>query len=212
MPELVYSKARETARWSEASDREVVEGVRDGDETAFDELIGRKTTPLLQTVRRLVGNVEDARDLVQLTFLRVWQKRRRYDSRYSPNTWIYRIATNLAIDFLRGRASRFKSAEPVRHHLLRAAGERAPRTSAPAERREVAGIFCELAEELPEKQRAAFLLREVEGRSSAEVADILGCRESTVRNHLFHARRHLRRELAERYPEYVGAAGRGEEV
>ncbi len=211
MPELVYSAAHDKIRWSEASDREILEAVRAGDEVAFGELIERKTGPLVATVRRLVGDREEARDLVQITFLRVWQKRRRFDARYSPNTWIYRIATNLAIDFLRGRSSRRRTAEPVRHHLRRVAGEGAPRTSAPAERREVAGIFRELAETLPEKQRAAFLLREVEGRPSIEVAEILGCRESTVRNHLFHARRTLRRELATRYPEYRGRAARDEE-
>jgi RNA polymerase sigma-70 factor (ECF subfamily) len=69
------------------------------------------------------------------------------------------------------------------------------------------GIFHELAAELTEKQRAVFLLREVEGMSSQEVADVVGCRESTVRNHLFNARKILRRELVARYPEY---APRGE--
>jgi RNA polymerase sigma-70 factor (ECF subfamily) len=68
---------------------------------------------------------------------------------------------------------------------------------------EVAAIFRELAAELSEKQRMAFLLKEVEGLSSAEVAEVMGCRESTVRNHLFNARRYLRRELTKRYPEYA---------
>ena len=72
---------------------------------------------------------------------------------------------------------------------------------------EVAAIFRELSAGLSEKQRVAFLLREIEGLSSPEVAEVLGCRESTVRNHLFNARKYLRRELLKRYPEYAGGFG-----
>ncbi len=70
-------------------------------------------------------------------------------------------------------------------------------------RREVEGILHELAGGLTDKQRQVFLLRELAGLSSREVARIVGCRESTVRNHLFTARKYLRAELARRYPEYV---------
>ena len=69
--------------------------------------------------------------------------------------------------------------------------------------REVGRIFRELADKLSEKQRLVFLLKEVEGLSSTEVAEIAGCRESTVRNHLFNARRTLRKEILEKYPEYA---------
>jgi RNA polymerase sigma-70 factor (ECF subfamily) len=64
-------------------------------------------------------------------------------------------------------------------------------------------IFQELAAELTEKQRMVFLLREVEGLSSQEVGEVLDCRESTVRNHLFNARKVLQREIRRRYPEYA---------
>ena len=76
------------------------------------------------------------------------------------------------------------------------------------EESEVGAIFRELAAGLSERQRLVFLLREIEGLSSQEVAAIAGCEESTVRNHLFNARKVLRRELVRRYPEY--AAGRQE--
>ena len=64
-------------------------------------------------------------------------------------------------------------------------------------------IFQELSSELTDKQKAVFLLREVEGRPSKEVAEVVGCRESTVRNHLFNARKILRKLIIERYPEYA---------
>jgi RNA polymerase sigma-70 factor (ECF subfamily) len=154
----------------------------------------------------MIRDAEEARDLVQMAFVRLWEARDRYDSRYSPNTWIYRIATNLTIDYLRSRACQERIAEPFRLELLRG-GEGAPPDLSRLEHREVERIFQELARRLSPRQRACFLLRELEGFSSAEVAEILGCDESTVRNHLFHARKELKKQLARRYPEYLPSRG-----
>ncbi len=209
MIELVYSRrqTRQSSPWAEVADRDLLLAVRDGDEAALDELIGRKTRPLLQLVSRILGDLEEARDVVQVTFFKVWENRRKFDERWSPNTWIYRIASNLAIDHLRARRSRERSHEPVRQHLRQVADSRAHRDLSRLQQGEVAAIFRELAAALSEKQRMVFLLREVEGLSSPEVAAILGCRESTVRNHLFNARKFLRGELVRRYPEYASRLG-----
>jgi RNA polymerase sigma-70 factor (ECF subfamily) len=72
---------------------------------------------------------------------------------------------------------------------------------------EIAALFRELSVALSEKQKMVFLLREIEGLSSPEVAKIIDSRESTVRNHLFNARRLLRQELLRRFPEYAGSFG-----
>jgi RNA polymerase sigma-70 factor (ECF subfamily) len=205
MPELVYSAERHRASWAEQSDRELLEGIRGGDEAALDELINRKTGPLLQLAYRILGDREEARDVVQVAFFRVWEHRERFDERWSPNTWIYRIVNNLAIDHLRSRQSRERQAEPVRQHLRQVADSRSYRVLSSLGGAEVMTIFRELARELTDKQRSVFVLRELEGLSSQEVAAVVGCRESTVRNHLFNARKVLRRALLERYPEYAGA-------
>lgn len=205
MPTLVYSESRHRSALPERTDRELLWALAAGDELALAELIARKTGPLLQVVARIVGDAEEARDVVQVAFLRLWEHRDRFDDRWSPNTWIYRIATNLAIDYWRSRKSRERAAEPVRLHLLRAGENADDHDPAGLEGREVARIFDELAADLSEKQRLVFLLREVEGLSSAEVAEIAGCEESTVRNHLFNARKHLRAALLERFPEYARA-------
>lgn len=206
MLKLVYSSRQSTpqaAPWAEASDRALLMAIRDGSEPALDELIGRKTKPLLQLCQRILGDLEEARDVVQVTFFKVWENRHKFDEKWSPNTWIYRIASNLAIDHLRSRKSREKSNEPVRQHLLHVLGPWAESDLSRLHQGEIANIFRELSAGLSEKQRMTFLLREVEGLSSQEVAEVLDCRESTVRNHLFNARRHLRRELVKRYPEYA---------
>ena len=197
---LVYSQREERERWSAATDLELLEGLRADSEPALDELVRRKTPALLQVASRILGDLEEARDVVQVAFLRAWEHRARYDPRWSPNTWIYRIVTNLAIDHLRSRKSRERHHEPYRKQLRQVEGARG---FAELQQREVDAIFSELAGELSEKQRLAFLLREVEGLSSPEVAAVLDCRESTVRNHLFNARKVLQREIRRRYPEYA---------
>ncbi len=214
MLELVYSATRHSVSWAERSDRDVLLALRNGDEGALNELISRKTKPLIQLCQRILGDLEEARDVVQVTFFKVWENRTKFDERWSPNTWIYRIANNLAIDHLRSRKSRERSHEPVRQHMLHVADNGAGRDLATLQQGEVAAIFRELSAGLSEKQRMVFLLREMEGFSSPEVAGILGCQESTVRNHLFNARKYLRRELVRRYPEYAAgfALDEGEEV
>ena len=203
MPRLIFSERDERQRWLAASDLELLEGLRGDSERALDELVRRKTPALLQVAFRVLGDIEEARDVVQVSFLRMWEHRTRFAARWSPNTWIYRIVTNLSIDHLRSRKSRERHQEPYRHHLRQVESERG---FSELQQREVEAIFNELAGCLSEKQRLAFLLREVEGLSSPEVAAVLECRESTVRNHLFNARKALQREVRRRYPEYAQEA------
>ena len=202
MPFLIYSSRQPQPLWATATDSEVMVAVQKGDEKAFDELIRRKTGPLLQSVTRITRDREEARDIVQVVFLRVWERRQQFDSKWSPNTWIFRIAVNLAIDQVRWRRTREQAWRPLATHLRSVKG-RGTRTMADLEDREVADILEHLAKSLTEKQRLVFLLAGVDGMGSEEVGEILGCKASTVRNHLFAARKHLRQELARQYPEYA---------
>jgi len=205
--ELVYSETRARRESEELSDRELALAARSGDMLSFEALVVRKTPAVLSVARRIVPNPEDARDVAQMVFLRVWEQLDRYDEQYSFNTWIYRIATNLAIDFLRSARSR-ERAHGATLHLVRqreeATGSDASR---PAEDGEVARLFRQASERLTGKQKAAFVLREMEDKDTSEIAAILGCGESTVRNHLFNARRILRREIQKICPGFFGPAG-----
>lgn len=216
MLELVYtsrlSSAPQRAPWAEASDRDLLLAIRDGEDAALDELIGRKTGSLLKLCERILGDVEEARDVVQVTFFKIWENRRKFDDRWAANTWIFRIASNLAIDHLRSRKTREKGEEPVRRHLLHVADTRSYRYhQSQVQRCDVVAIFRDLAAGLSVQQRMVFVLRELEGKSALETAEILNLRESTVRNHLFNARCYLRRELPRRYPEYAGSFGLGDD-
>jgi RNA polymerase sigma-70 factor, ECF subfamily len=193
--ELVYSKARRRLESEELSDRELALAARTGDMVSFEALVSRKTAAVVSVARRIVSDSEDARDVAQLVFLRVWEQLDRYDEKYSFNTWIYRIATNLAIDFLRTSRSRQRAHGAILHVVRRREEASGGETSRAAEDADVARIFRQASERLSGKQKAAFVLREMEDKDTSEIAEILGCGESTVRNHLFNARRILRREI-----------------
>jgi RNA polymerase sigma-70 factor (ECF subfamily) len=201
--ELVYSERLERKGLTELPDRELAIQARGGDMLSFETLVSRKTPAVVSLARRIVGNVEDSRDVAQMVFLRVWKEIHRYDEQYSLNTWLYRIATNLAIDFLRSARSR-ERAHGATLHLVREREESsATGATRSAEDRELARLFEAVSGRLSEKQKAAFVLREMEDCDTKDIAQILGCGESTVRNHLFNARRILRKEMARLYPEFL---------
>lgn len=194
--ELVYSETRERREVAELSDGELALRARGGDMVAFESLVVRKTPAVVSVARRIVGDGEDARDVAQLVFLRVWQQLARYDEKYSFNTWLYRIATNLSIDFLRSSRSRERAHGATLHLVRRREEETFARTTIALEDAELARIFQTVASRLTGKQKAVFVLKEMQDCDTKEIARILNCGESTVRNHLFNARRILRREIA----------------
>jgi RNA polymerase sigma-70 factor (ECF subfamily) len=199
--ELVYSESRRRVEVEALPDRELAIAARGGDMAAFESLVTRKTPAVVSVARRVLGDAEDARDVAQMVFVRVWEELHRYDETYSFNTWLYRIATNLAIDFLRSARSR-ERAHGATLHIVRMREElTAAQTTRAAEDRELARLFEQVSACLTGKQKAAFLLRELEDKDTKEIAEILHCGESTVRNHLFNARRLLRKEIARLYPD-----------
>jgi RNA polymerase sigma-70 factor (ECF subfamily) len=189
-------------------DRKVVRAARDGDEDAFADLVRRYSGGLHRSVARIVLDEEEAWDVVQMAFVKAWQRLDKYDSRWSFSTWLYRIGTNVAIDLVRSRASRQKAHRAETEHRLRLVGG-VDEASARLDHAEVDGVLRDLVRFLTPQQRAAFILREVDDLETAEVAKILGCSAATVRNHIFQARKIMRREIQERFPEFVPEDQRG---
>jgi len=185
-----------------ADDRRLVDAARRGDEDAFAALVERHASGMHRVVARVLSDDAEAWDVVQMAWLRAWQSLGRYDSHWRFSTWVYRIASNLAIDVLRARGSRERAHVRAGEAWLRPASV-ASRPAALAAEGEVEHVLRELVAGLTPQQRAAFVLREVEGMETAEVADILGCTATTVRNHVFQARRTLRGAMEQRYPEFL---------
>lgn len=205
----------------------------DGDSGAFRELFDRKHRGVYLTAYQILGDGAAAEEVVQETFLVLWRQGDRYDPRYALDTWLRRIAANRAIDRWRrsGRERRVhrrvtevrgdargSGSDPTTAgagdvgadedgvRLTAAASGGSGSFGSPTSElgwREVQAIWDELAELLPPAQRAAFVLREIDGLDTAEVALALECSASTVRSHLSLARKTLRRALEERYPEYL---------
>jgi RNA polymerase sigma-70 factor (ECF subfamily) len=197
-----------------AEEREIIRAAQAGDGQAFEQLVLRHRNRVFWLAHQVVGNAEDAKDVTQNVLVRLWRVLPKYDERYAFSTWLYRMTVNLAIDSLR-QTSRHARDTPLDDSLVaaepgptrRPGG--APHSAAIA--REVQGIFDELRRLLPPQQRAVFALREIDGLTSEEVAEVLGLSSSTVRNHLLQARRTLQAEMKRRYPEYLpgGARSRG---
>jgi len=190
------------------NDPQWIQSAREGDEDAYAELVRRYSGGLHRAVARILADDTEAWDVVQMAFLKAWQKLDRYDPRYSFTTWLYRIGTNLAIDLIRSRTSRERAHKAGTEHRLRVVGS-GEGAGARVDSGEADDILRQLVCVLTPQQRSAFVLREMEGLETAEVADVLGCSATTVRNHIFQARKALRRELRERFPEYLPASERG---
>jgi RNA polymerase sigma-70 factor, ECF subfamily len=207
-------------------EQDLIQRAAAGDLDAFEALVTQKRERVFWIAYHIVGDEELARDVAQEVFIRLHRVIRRFRAGGRFDAWLHRIATNLAIDaFRRERPHRETAAleemgEPASPGAGAAAGrgsDRAPAApgsgrESPAgdllRHREVRRIFLILSALLSRKQRLAFVLREIEGLTTAEVADIMKTRESTVRNHILQARRILQEGLRRRFPEYCRPAGR----
>lgn len=197
---------------SAADDRILLARSRDGDTDAFRELFDRKHRRIYLIAYQILGDAARSEDVVQEVFLRLWERCEQYDESFPLDAWLRRIAGNRAIDFWRSRNieqrhvaapgdddSRLDGAAPERGSAAAAAADPETRLGW----QELQAIWDRLAADLPPQQRAAFVLRHIEGLEPAEVAEALGCSPSTVRSHISEARRRLRAALRARYPELV---------
>src|SRR5215212_1760224 len=184
----------------EVDDRQLVQTIREGDTDAFEQLVRRKTSKVYAICYRIIGNAEDAKDISQLVFLKLWENLEKYDAQYAFDTWLYRMVTNVAIDFMRNRQSR-ENAVNSNLRLVKTSSE--AEQTVVVQRKEIENVFNDVASVLSPKQKTIFVMNQMDDLPSAEIAKILGCRESTVRNHLFNARKLMQQQLQLRYPEYA---------
>jgi RNA polymerase sigma-70 factor (ECF subfamily) len=179
--------------------RALVERARGGEGEAFGELVRLFEAQALSVALRVLGRPEDARDVVQEGFLRAFRYLRSYRLDRPFRAWLLRIVLHEALDSRRHAARRSAEGElvPPEPEVARPGQER--ELLAAETRRTLEGLLRELSP----RERAAFVLRDVEGWPSAEVAEALGCGQVTVRRHLSRARRRLRELLRSRHPEIV---------
>jgi len=182
------------------SDVQLMLDVKAGDEESFAELLQKYRTPLVNFLCRMVREQAAAEDLAQEVFLRVYRARKEYAPSAKFTTWLFRIATNLALNAIRdGRHRQMQISidtprdedEPVIEIAAREA--RADERLIEEERnRMIRGAILAL----PEKQRAAVILHKYQEMEYAEIGKILGCSESALKSLLFRAYETLRVQLA----------------
>ena len=181
-------------RLSGLDDSGVVSAFLEGESRAFDELVNRYQNRLLNFVYRTTGDRERAEDLVQEVFVRVYRHIHRFDRSRKFSTWIYTIASNLAKNELRNR-----SRNPlVLFQTIRRNWEdddRPLQFEDPATRpddlyrkRHLREVVEDAVEKLPPHHRNVFVLRELEGKSYEEIAEITSCNLGTVKSRLNRAR------------------------
>ena len=172
-----------------------------GDRTAFDQLAERHSTRLRRVLFRITRNCDAAYDAVQEALMRAWQNIGRFESRSQFSTWLTRIGINEAYRGLRG------SAEPPLE-LTDQVGERIPawgaRPDEVFESREFLQAVDRVLGELPLDYRTAVTLRDVEGLSTAEAAEILGIGERALKSRVHRGRMALRAELDDYFKEGYG--------
>ena len=152
-------------------------GERDAKQ-AFEELVAQHQALVLRTAYRLLGRVEDAQDAAQEVFLRLLRNLRRIEG--DPKAWLYRVTVNICRDYYRGRKHTAELMPNLKDSALDP-----ERTLALDERKR---LLMQALQKLPERERAAVVLRDIEGLSTAETAAILGVEEVTVRSQISAAR------------------------
>jgi RNA polymerase sigma-70 factor, ECF subfamily len=189
------------------SDVQLMLDVKSGDDSSFELLLHRYRTPVVNFLYRMVRDAAAAEDLAQEVFLRVYRARGQYMPTAKFTTWMFRIATNLALNALRdGRYRRTEISidqSPTGHSsdgenekpALEIADQQAT-IEVELIRRDRAEQIRRAVESLPEKQRAAVLLHKYQEMDYDEIAGVLGCSESALKSLLFRAYETLRVELA----------------
>jgi len=182
------------------SDEDLVQALGAGDNDSLGVLVARWERPLYSFAYRLLSKPEDARDVCQETFLRVLKKADRFKKGARFSTWMYQIALNLCRDHMRKK----------RRWGLLMADAPAPGTngttdldrfassddpSAGVERREQREVVSRALSRIPPEQREVLILKEFEGLRFREIADILGCPESTVKSRMYYGLSGLRAVL-----------------
>jgi len=182
------------------TDEELVALSIGGDVESFNQLVLRWERPIFALAYRVIGREEEARDVVQETFLRAFRGIGNFRGQAKFSSWVYRIALNLCRDWIRRqqRAPVSQMPEDMDPAALLAETEPAESIEDLVARRELSAIVAEAMRSLSEEQRTAIILKEYHGMTFQEIADMQGCPLSTVKTRLYQGLSQLRRQLERR--------------
>ena len=181
---------------------ELVRRAQKGDLEAYDQLIQRYQERIYATVYHMTSNHEDANDLAQEAFIKAFQALNSFKGGSTFYTWIYRIAVNKTLNFLKQRKNRFHMSlndldfnTENNPDLVALISDKTPRRAAGL--KELQGKLNEALLKLSEHHRLVMVLHDVQGQSHEEIAEIMNCNIGTVRSRLFYARQQMQGWLAD---------------
>ncbi len=186
---------------SNQATNEIVIRAQGGDQTAFGELVSIHHSQVYGQILRMVRNSEDAKEIAQLAWIKVWNKigTFRFESAFS--SWLYRVATFTALDAIRKRDSRRELSYENPEDSAPAADDASvvapPEQIRNLERQEIRERFAEALNKLPEHHKTALMLRENEGLTYKEIAEKTGCKTGTVMSRIFNARKAIQTHMKE---------------
>lgn len=171
-------------------EQQIIKLCLEGNSGSFERIVEKYRDRVFSIAYHILLDSEDARDVAQQTFLKVWKSLGDYDVNRSFSGWVCKIAANCSIDFLRTR----KQSEPLSDVAVE---------TFPLERNiDIRKLFLRIAPLLATRQRIVLILREVNGMEIPDIAESLNCTESTVRNLLSQAKETFRKKIKELFPEY----------
>ena len=180
-------------------DAQLMLRVREGDHSSFGMLLERHRGPVVHFLYRMVQNQAVSEELAQEVFLRVYRSRETYEPTAKFTTWLFRIATHVALNSIRDRKKE-KGHESLDEEMLdgteRQVADRQPTVEQEMVHEVKLREVRQAIEALPAKQRAAVLMHKYEGLDYAQIAGVLGCSESAIKSLLFRAYETLRDRLA----------------
>ena len=175
----------------------LVKRAKRGDPEAFGTLIEKYERFVFNIVYRMTGNAEDARDVAQEAFIKAFKKFSYYDESWAFSTWIYRIAINASIDYMRKRGKENSvSLDIFSENGMDAVDAKNIEES--VLQKEKSKEIIEAVNALEEEFRTVIVLHDMEGMEYKEISDILGCPMGTVKSRLSRARGKLRRLIEQR--------------
>ena len=190
----------------ESTDRDLIAAVLDGSEAAFGELIDRYKDRVFRLLGRYCRDAVEREDLAQDVFLKVFRKLHTFNHDAQFFTWLYRITVNAANDHLsRASTRRLRLVEDT--SAFDRGDEDHGSPTAPLEVEELAQVTRDVVDQLPEKFRTILVLREFEGLSYTDIAQVLGIQLGTVESRLFRARQRFKDAMTRQHPELVPTAG-----
>jgi RNA polymerase sigma-70 factor (ECF subfamily) len=183
---------------SDAHDIELITRFRNGDQSAFEEIVLESQDRIYNLCRRMLGNAHDAEDAAQDVFLKAYQALARFEPGASLSTWLYRIAINTCIDYKRKPffESLFKRSDEGEEIMIdMPSGEPSPERL--AESKQMRQSLQKSLGKLSQKLRTAIILKEIEGLSYEEIAEVLDISMGTVKSRIARAREELIELLGE---------------